>query len=291
MKIARIIPSTASAGLLALILGTSLWAPVGRVIAAEPPSAPPSAPPPVPAPAPPPLTMDPRTGLPVPQVTWIDPSWKAPSKMLSEVNYDGLPLSEIARQLVQEFKGEFDVLLPRGWQDPNSPNVSVDPPSASMTMRLKNVTLPEIFNAMNLVFEAENTPYRWELKMNGNRPIAMLRVLPQLLPVPQPPEPPAVNPTTRMVYFVGDMVDDSGGMERLVKTISEVFRMSYGEAKGVLQFHKDAQLLIVTGTKDQISFVQQTLSALRGKAQAEKQSAARLEERKARGEEKKTAPQ
>ena len=54
-------------------------------------------------------------------------------------------------------------------------------------------------------------------------------------------------------------------MEELVKTVSEVYQMSYGESKGVLKFHKDAQLLIVTGTGDQIGFAQQTLSALREK--------------------------
>jgi len=124
---------------------------------------------------------------------------------------------------------------------------------------------------MNLMFEAENAPYRWELKVNGTRPTAVLRVRPELLPA----EPPArVTPTTRMVYFVGDLLDDGkfGGvsMERLVGTVSEVYQMSFGPPKGVLQFHKDAQLLIVTGTPDQISFVQQTLSALRGKIAADR---------------------
>ena len=56
-------------------------------------------------------------------------------------------------------------------------------------MRLKNVTASEVFNAMNIVFETENTPLRWELRMNGNRPAAVLYVLPDLLPrvVQEPP--------------------------------------------------------------------------------------------------------
>jgi len=52
-------------------------------------------------------------------------------------------------------------------------------------------------------------------------------------------------------YFVGDLLGDekSGGltMEQLVKTVSEVYEMSYGPPRTpVLQFHKQAQLLILT---------------------------------------------
>jgi urease alpha subunit len=58
-------------------------------------------------------------------------------------------------------------------------------------------------------------------------------------------------------------------MEQLVKTISEVYEMSYGTAQGPisshLQFHKEAQLLIATGTVDEINFVAETLAALRQK--------------------------
>jgi hypothetical protein len=218
-----------------------------------------------------PSAIDPTTGLPLPPPpAWKDPNWKDPDKVLPEVRCDGLPINSIVEYLRREFKGAFDVLIPNAWQDPNNPAVSFDPGSTTIRMELKNVTASEVFNAMNLVFEGENTPFRWELKMNGKRPTAVLRVLPQLLPpvaVPPPPPPPA-----RLVYFVGDLIDDEkmGGMtmERLVKTVSEIYEMSYGQSKGALQFHKEAQLLVFTGTGDQIQFVQQTLSALRAKAQA-----------------------
>lgn len=223
-------------------------------------------------------TIDPNTGLPLP-VVWIDPNWKDPDKVLPEVNYDALPLNEIADQLRKEFNNAFDVLIPTGWQDPNNPAVSIDPQSISVKMQLRKVTASEVFNAMNLVFESENTPCRWELKLNGNRPTAMLRVLPHLLPavVTQPPPPPP----TRRVHFVGDLIGDekSGGMtmEQLVKTVSEVYQMSYGQAKGMLQFHKETQLLVFTGTPDQIEFIQGTLSALRMKAQAERKQQQKLQ--------------
>jgi hypothetical protein len=139
-------------------------------------------------------------------------------------------------------------------------------------MQLRKVTASEVFNAMNLMFETENTPCRWELKLNGSRPTAMLRVLPHLVP-PVAPQPPPPAPTRR-VHFVGDLIGDekSGGMtmEQLVKTVSEVYQMSYGQAKGMVQFHKETQLLVFTGSSDQIEFIQGTLSALRMKAQAER---------------------
>jgi len=235
-------------------------------------------------PAPP--AIDTATGLPL---LSIDPNWKDPDKVLSEVSYDALPIAEIARHLRAEFKDAFDILIPNGWQDPNNPAVSLDPGSTTIKMQLKNVTASEVFNAMNLVLEGENIPYRWELKLNGKRPTAMLRVLPQLLPavaIPPPPRPP-----TRMIYFVGDLIGDekSGGMtmERLVTTVSEVYQMSYGQTKGVLQFHKEAQLLIVTGATDQIQFVQNTLSALRQKAQLGHKAQSKAAEPKANAEETK----
>jgi len=220
----------------------------------------------------PPPSIDPSTGLPLAPV-WIDPNWKDPDRVLPEVTYDGLPVGTVADHLRSEFKGAFDILIPGGWQDLNNPDQTIDSQQVTIRMQLKNVTASEVFNAMNLMFEAQNEPYRWELRLNGNRPTARFRFLPQFLQNPSPP--PHVLPKTRMVYFVGDLLDDAktGGMtmERLVKIVSEVYQMSYGDPKGAIQFHKDAQLLVVTGTSDQTVFVQQTLSALRGKAQAAKE--------------------
>ena len=238
-----------------------------------------------------PPAIDPNTGLPLPPPPpWIDPNWKDPDKILPEVIYDGLPIGEVVRHLRQEFKGQFDVLIPNGWQDPHNPGVSIDPQSATIKMQLKNVRASEVFNAMNLVFEAENTPYRWELKLNGDRPTALLRVLPEFLPVVALPPPPP--PPKRLVYFVGDLLNDTqmGGMtiERLVKTVSEVYEMSYGPSKGVIQFHKDAQLIIANGTTEQVAFIQLTLGALREKVQTERKSRQKEGEIKAKPEEPKS---
>ncbi len=144
-------------------------------------------------------------------------------------------------------------------------------------LQLKNVTASEVFNAMNLVFENDRTPLRWELKLNGKRPTALLRILvesghknlpPAIDPTTGLPLPPEPSETKRGVYFVGYLLGDekSGGMtmEHLVQTLSEVQQMSFG-SEGGLQFHKQAQLVIVTGTDAEIEFIGNTLTALKQK--------------------------
>jgi hypothetical protein len=208
--------------------------------------------------------------------------------MLPEFNCDAIPVRQVAEHLRREFKNAFDVLIPSSWQDRLDPSVSVDPGSTPVRLELRNVSASEIFNAMNMMFEAENTPYRWELRLNRTRPMARLRVLPELLPTtPPPPNPP---PITRMVHFVGDLIEGepSGtAMEDLVKTVSDIYQKAYGSPKSVIQFHKDAQLLIVSGTKEQIGFVQLTLSALREKARFKQASAPTPSPSKAKTEEPK----
>ena len=238
-----------------------------------------------------PPAIDPNTGLPItmplpgsggglatpqpqPASQWMDPKWKDPDIVLTNVFYDGLPLSEVAYRLRECFKGYFDVLVPV--------NVDINWQSTMIRLQLKNVTASEVFNAMNLVFENDRTPLRWELKLNGKRPTALLRVLAEpknpplaiIDPATGLPVPPPVPEPKRMVYFVGDLTGDakSGSMtmEQIVKTVEEIWDMTYHEPGGV-QFHKDAQLLIVSGTPDQIAFVQQTLGALRVKVQLDRE--------------------
>ena len=218
--------------------------------------------------------FDQTTGLPVtpPAPQWIDPSWSDPDIVLTNVVYDGMPLTEVARTLRERFKDRFnndtfDFL-------PMPKTFGKDWGDETIQLQLNNVRASEIFKALNLVFENDRTPLRWELKQSVththhvNRWV-MLRVLPEAAPtdVPQnkPPE------THRMVYFIGNLVGDekSGGMtmEQIAKTISDVWPAEFGKPDSVIQFHKDAQLLVVNGTREQLEFIQQTLQALGRKAE------------------------
>ena len=217
-------------------------------------------------------TFDPATGLPVPDSSWKDPNWKDPDIILTNAFYDNLPLSEIAHALSDQFKEQFDILLPGTASSvtslngqPVSASWQSDWRSEQVQLRLKNVTASEIFGAMNLLFENNRTPLRWELKANGHRQIALLRVL--IDPTPQNSSQPGAN-VLRRIYFVGDLIGDekSGGMtmNQIMQTILDIWKMA-DTTGGNIQFHEGAQLLVVTGTPGQIDFMEQTLSALRQK--------------------------
>jgi hypothetical protein len=216
-----------------------------------------------------PGAIDPATGLPlavaVPE--WKDPEWKDPKKKLT-ISYEGLPMSEVAADLRKQFDDAFDILIPRSAPVQVVGGVEAfDVPSMPIQIRLKDVSASEVFNALNLLFEAENTPLSWQLKMNGNRQMALLRVRPEVVPPPVRTETPQ-----RKIFFVGDLLTgEKGGMtmEQLVKTISEIYEMSYGGGRKPgadhLQFHKDAQLLVVTGSNEEISFIAEAIEALKQK--------------------------
>lgn len=205
--------------------------------------------------------------------------WKDPDKVASQVVYENLPVTEVVANLKELFNNEFDVLLPFGSQDTRWSEVSI-------ALRLKNVKASEIFNAMNLVFESAKTPLRWELIMNGHRPTALLRDLHEPIstvdidPTTGLPRSPKPAPVERpMVFFVGDLVGDPkiGGMtmEEIVQTVSDVCKFAL--AGEHISSHKQAQLLIVRGTEEDIAFVQNTLVALREKARLDAQRRGRTQ--------------
>jgi hypothetical protein len=231
-----------------------------------------------------PPQIDPTTGQPIPPASseWKDENWKDPNIILTNVNFDGLPISEVASFIRQQFKEQFDLLLPQGGISPGSLNQRTGLPTGEegvncndlpVKLRLKNVTASELFNAMNLLFEDDSMPLRWELKVNGNRQVALLRILTQPMPAAPPAPAPAVE---RRVYFVGSLIGDekNGGMsmEQIIKTVTDVWKMADAPG-GNIQFHKEAQLLVVSGTPSQIDFMEQTLKALTQRVEQEKSGA------------------
>lgn len=215
---------------------------------------------------------------------WIRPDWTDPGLKLDDVNFDGLPVSEVVKTLRQRFTNAFDVIVPGGSQTQQIQPVGgpVELNSILVNLHLKNVNATEVFNAMNLTFEAENTAARWELRMNGSRPLALLRALP-LFEQTAPPVPAPEK--KRMVYFVGDLVGDGShgtmNMIQLYETVCNLYNIAFGGEKGVLgeldhrkpmpseteiRFYQPSQLLIVSATPDRVAFVLETLKALRDRA-------------------------
>ena len=203
--------------------------------------------------------------------------WQDPDKVLAHVNYDGLPITEVGKDLKEQFGGAFDVLFPNG---PGLPGQNWS--DTQVTLQLMNVKASEIFNAMNMVFETGRTPLHWDLTMNGHRPAAVLRIL-----YPNPDVPAALDPTTGlpvqpaaadkpMVFFVGDLLGDprSPGMtmDQIVQTVKEVYAMANRRPENIA-CHKEAQLLVIRGAPDDFGFVQSILESLRNKLQMDKHRA------------------
>ncbi|HZV36446.1 MAG TPA: hypothetical protein VFB72_17855 [Verrucomicrobiae bacterium] len=197
--------------------------------------------------------------------TEVVTNW-GPSTTIQNVTYNDLPLSEVAQNLKEVFKDQFDVLLP-----PGGLGGSLDYQRCTVKLELKNVTAAEIFNAMNLIFETGNTPFRWDLMMNGNRPTALLRTLADKTDM-------AIDPTTGlplahrppekpMVFFVGDLTDNSveGSMtlDQVLKTVQELCASS--NVPVLVSGHQEAELLVARGTDSDLKFVEETLAALRQK--------------------------
>lgn len=221
--------------------------------------------------------VDPATGLPVaqpqPEPQWIDPDWEGGSNMtLTNVSYDNLQVSDVATDLRERFKNTFDILIPPVWRTPTE-SETMDPEQWTIKLQLKNVNAGEVFRAMNSLFEIQNAPLRWQLTMNGHRPMLLLRVIPELWPrAVAPADAPApVEPKKPMVFFVGDLIGDekSGGMtmNQITDTLTEVNKMAYG-GDLFIGFHNEAQLVIVRGTDEQIGFVRSTLEALKQKMES-----------------------
>ena len=226
--------------------------------------------------------IDPATGLPLPDIdpatglpadgrppfkdsngtpTWIDPAWVDPNKVLPSVDFEELPLSEVANQMRKQFTNYFDIILPA--------DGSFDPTARNASLRLNNVRASEVFSAMNMQFELQGTPLRWELTANGMRPTILLRYLPQLVP-PAPPAP-LPPPQTRKVFYVGDLLgvfrgtDDDMRLLAIADTIDHAYDAT-GMQRGKVDVYNSGQLLIVSGTPDQVDLAEQTLRALKDKA-------------------------
>jgi len=134
---------------------------------------------------------------------------------------------------------------------------------------------------MNMQFEIEHKPIRWELTMNGRRPVAVLREL-EPEPLPAAPaggggaDPQAVS---RSVVFVGDLLGGPGseGMkpDKLCEILKEtVWNTFPGSKTQKIQFHPAAELLVLSGTDEEVHFMKDVLQALKEKASVQRQRGA-----------------
>jgi hypothetical protein len=188
--------------------------------------------------------------------------------VLAAIAFDGLPLSEVVKVVHSKFHGEFDVIVPD----------SDD--SIAIRLSLRNVTYSEIFDAMNQLFTAQQTPFFWSFMQNGSRPTFTL--MPRSSPNPTPEEE-----RTHMVVYVGNSTTPDWPAEKMAELLSKIV---LGEDFGTLagsdrsgpkfsvNLHKSAEILVLSGSKKQVQFAFEALEAIREKARQKAVQDARLRE-------------
>ena len=133
-------------------------------------------------------------------------------------------------------------------------------------MRLKDVRAVEIFNAMDLYFQANKIQAQWTLMLNGTRPTAVLAVL-------HPAKPPgdATPSETERKHTVFSIADISSvplaeergrGTAWITYSISMVLGDTQKPGHAAvnapggpdIKIHQDAGLLVFTGTAEETEF-------------------------------------
>ncbi|HOX59091.1 MAG TPA: hypothetical protein P5205_11165 [Candidatus Paceibacterota bacterium] len=225
-------------------------------------------------------TALPASQTPPPTKLVVPPEWAERVEAApQEYRYDGLPLAEVVVHLQEQCKHRFDVLMPEYISiEPVGPGGSAEafePGALAIKLRLKDARIVEVFQAMNMLFELEGAPARWELVMNGHRPVAVLRPL----PIKAPPADPArslvagasARAVSRSVIFVGDLLGGTGVSamkpDALCRTLVETATETLGPSDSrKIQYHAGAELLVLSGTDEDLRFMKDVLEALKEKS-------------------------
>jgi hypothetical protein len=212
-------------------------------------------------------------------------AWSNIGPAQPQVIFEGVPVNEVAKGLARTFKNQFDLILPPD---------NTEPSAITVQMRLKDVRAAEIFNAMNLYFQANKIQAQWTLMLNGTRPTAVLAVLHPA----KPPGDAAPSETERKhtVFSIADILyspywavldlPERGIITPwITDSISMVLRDTQKPGRANLntpggpdiKIHEGAGLLVFTGTAEETDLVRSTLEALKQSAPAEAKRA--LEQR------------
>lgn len=209
-------------------------------------------------------------------------AWSAIGPPQAEIAIDSASLNEVALDFAKLFENQFDVILP-----PNDPA----PAPITLQMRLKDVRAIEVFNAMNLYFQAQKLEARWTLTLNGTRPTAILTVLPPSKPPVAPTPPPATEKIAPTVFSIVEILSlnsaagDKQPTDSLADAIAAVLDdlQKPGRAKvnapggPILKMHAQAGILVFSGTWEETELVRSTLAALKDTAISRSNKARELE--------------
>ena len=211
----------------------------------------------------------PAPHAPPPTKLVVPPEWKVDAPA-HDYTFDGLPLSEVTLSLQEQTKHQFDVLIPHGvflhMPPPGgAPTEPENPSDFPIKLRLKDVSIIEVFQAMNMLFEIEKCPCRWELIMNGHRPVAVLRP-PEI--EPPPAVPAAADSVGHTVAYVGNLLGtpDVGrtSPDALCETLEQTAKQTFPNSSTIkVQFHRGAELVVLSGTDEELRVMNDVLRALK----------------------------
>jgi hypothetical protein len=208
-------------------------------------------------------------------------AWLAIGPPQQDMEMDKAPLNQVAQGTAGAFDHQFDLILP-----PDEPERAI-----TVQMRLKDVRAIEVFNAMNLYFQAQKIEARWSLTLNGTRPTAILTVLPPAKP-PVAATPPAetekIAPTVFSIMEILSLNSEAGDKQptdSLADAIAAVLddTKKPGRAKvntpggPMLKMHAQAGILVFSGTWEETELVRSTLAALKDAAISRSNKARELE--------------
>ena len=215
-------------------------------------------------------------------------AWSNISPALPEVIFDGEPVNEVARGVARTFKNQFDIILP-----PDDPETS----AITVQMRLSDVRAAEIFNAMNLYFQANKIQAQWTLILNGPRPTAVLAVVHPA----KPPGDATPSETERKhtVFSIAEILVYATGYPNIpvnTQWITNSISMVLGDTQKPgranvntpggpdIKIHEGAGLLVFTGTAEETELVRSTLEALKQSVPAEARRLSAEREKQAKDE-------
>lgn len=202
--------------------------------------------------------------------TVIDEGWKTAAvfnKPSGNWISENLPVTEFTRILQDSTQKAFDVIYP------NASAGDFDIANLSVQLSLKNATVIEAFQAMNLQFELNgpSTPVRWELILNGTRPTAILRVQKDNNPKT------AAQPRKTNVIYIGNLINANSSLsdfgktsDFVVRTIQNILKIQGKPQIRIETFPEGELLVVVDATQEQLDTVRQVTSALQTKASSDR---------------------
>jgi hypothetical protein len=163
---------------------------------------------------------------------------------------------------------DFAAQLKKNAHIAQSLNIMISPQAEDLQIpafELNNVTLPDLFQALNNL--SEDKTAQWQLT-GSTEPIWVLSTTARentfaqrLAEVQAAAPPPKAEPKVSLILPVGQYLSKYK-LEDITTAVRTAWGMLGDETGAEMKYHKDTDLLIAVGTRNQLSVLQQVLGSL-----------------------------